>query len=178
METLYYSRMKSAIGPLWVAVSNKGVLLIDWGHRKFPPAGFAKGAQWVVSEDKTAEVRKQLTEYFEGKRTEFTVTLDLRTGTEFQRRCWEILSKIPYGELRTYQEVAVAAGRPTAFRAVGQANHANPIPIIIPCHRVINTDGHLGGYGGGLDIKEQLLALEEALPGSGQLFAKAAKSGS
>ncbi len=177
METLYYSRMKSAIGPLWVAVSSKGVLLIDWGSRAFPPKNFEKNVQWVVSEEKTAELRKQLAEYFDGKRTEFSLPLDLRTGTEFQRTCWEILCKIPYGELRTYQEVAVAAGRPTAFRAVGQANHANPIPIIIPCHRVINTDGQLGGYGGGLDLKEQLLALEEALPTTAPLFSKAAKNG-
>lgn len=177
METLYYSRMKSPIGPLWVAVSKKGVVMIDWGYRDFPPPKYFTDVQWVVSEEKTAVLRKELTEYFAGERTEFDVAIDLRTGTEFQRRCWEILSKIPYGELRTYQEVAIAAGRPTAFRAVGQANHANPIPIVIPCHRVINADGHLGGYGGGLEMKEQLLALEEALPGSGLLFAKAAKSG-
>ena len=177
METLYYSRMKAPIGPLWVAVSKKGVVMIDWGYRDFPPPHYFKDVQWVVSEEKTAVLRKELTEYFAGERTEFDVTIDLRTGTEFQRRCWEILSRIPYGELRTYQEVAVAAGRPTAFRAVGQANHANPIPIVIPCHRVINSDGHLGGYGGGLDLKEQLLALEEALPGTGSLFAKSAKSG-
>lgn len=177
METLYYSRMKSPIGPLWVAVSKKGVVLIDWGSREFPPAGFGGDVEWAVSEEKTAQVRKQLTEYFEGKRTEFTVPIDVRSGTEFQRRCWQTLTKIPYGELRTYQDIAVAVGRPTAFRAVGQANHWNPIPIIIPCHRVINTDGKLAGYGGGIDIKEQLLALENALPGSGRLFAKAAKSG-
>ncbi len=177
METLYYSRMKSPIGPLWVAVSKKGVVMIDWGYRTFPPANYFKDVQWVVSEEKTAVLRKKLTEYFAGERTEFDISTDLRTGTEFQRRCWEILSKIPYGELRTYQEIAVAAGRPTAFRAVGQANHANPIPIVIPCHRVISSDGHLGGYGGGLELKEQLLALEEALPGAGPLFAKAAKSG-
>jgi methylated-DNA-[protein]-cysteine S-methyltransferase len=180
METLYYSRMESVTGPLWIAVSQKGLVMIDWGSREFPPIGLDENISWVISEKKTAAVRKELTEYFDGHRTEFTVPLDLRTGTEFQRKCWEILTKIPYGETRSYLQVAKAAGRPAASRAVGQANHHNPIPIIIPCHRVINTDGKLGGYGGGLDLKEQLLALERALPVSWPLFsdewkAKAAK---
>lgn len=169
METLYYSRMKSAIGPLWVAVSNKGVVMIEFGGREFPPAKSKAKFEWVLSEGQTEAARKELTQYLEGDRTEFTLPLDLRHGTEFQRKCWEILTKIPYGEIRSYQEVAKAAGRPAASRAVGQANHANPIPIIIPCHRVINADGRLGGYGGGLDVKERLLALERALPGSGPI---------
>src|SRR6266581_6096645 len=140
MEILYYSRMKSVIGPLWIAVSDKGLVFIDWGSREFPPIGFDKNISWVISEEKTAAARRELTQYFDGQRTEFTVPLDLRTGTEFQRKCCEILTKIPYGETRSYLEVAKAAGRPAASRAVGQANHHNPIPIIIPCHRVINTD--------------------------------------
>jgi O-6-methylguanine DNA methyltransferase len=172
METLYYSQMKSGIGPLWVAVSNKGVVMIEFAGREFPPANAKGKFEWVLSEAKTETARKELTQYFDGRRTEFTVPLDLRKGTEFQRKCWEILTKIPYGEIRSYHEVAKAAGRPAASRAVGQANHANPIPIIIPCHRVINADGHLGGYGGGLDVKEQLLALERALPGSGPIGRK------
>ncbi len=182
METLYYSRMKSPIGPLWVAVSQKGLVMVDWGTREFPPVDFDKNVSWVISEQKTADARKQLTQYFDGHRTEFTIPLDLRTGTKFQQKCWNILTKIPYGETRSYAEVAKAAGRPAAFRAVGQANHHNPIPIVIPCHRVINADGKLGGYGGGLDMKEQLLSLERALPGTGSLFKKdlrfrAAKAG-
>ena len=176
--------MKSEIGPLWVAVSKKGVVAIDFGFREFPPKDSLREVQWAISEEKTAQVRKQLTEYFAGERQEFELELDLRTGTAFQRRCWQALLQIPYGELRSYQDLARAVGRPAAFRAVGQANHANPIPIIIPCHRVINADGQLGGYGGGLDVKEQLLALEKALPATTEpLFAdsrkaSAAKSGS
>jgi len=170
METLYYSRMKSPIGPLWLAVSNKGLVAIEFGSRDFPPVKSDPNVSWVVSEEKTEAVRKQLTQYFDGHRTEFSVPLDLRIGTDFQRKCWDVLIKIPYGETRSYLEVARAAGRPGASRAAGQANHRNPIPIIIPCHRVINADGHLGGYGGGLDVKEQLLSLERALPGSGSLF--------
>jgi O-6-methylguanine DNA methyltransferase len=170
METLYYSQMKSAIGPLWIAVSDKGVVFIDWGSRDFPPISFDKDVNWVISEEQTAEVRKQLTEYFAGERTEFTVGIDLRSGTEFQRKCWEILTKIPYGQARSYLEVAEAAGRPAASRAVGQANHHNPIPIVIPCHRVINSDGRLAGYGGGIGLKERLLRLEGVIPGNGELF--------
>jgi O-6-methylguanine DNA methyltransferase len=170
MEDLYYWQMKSSIGPLWVAVSDKGLVMIDWGNRDFPPANFHKNVNWVLSEEKTAEACKQLTEYFASERTEFTIPLDLRTGTEFQRKCWEILMRIPYGETRSYQNVAEAAGRPAASRAVGQANHHNPIPIVIPCHRVINADGKLAGYGGGLDLKVHLLSLEGALPGGRGLF--------
>jgi O-6-methylguanine DNA methyltransferase len=172
METLYYAQMHSAIGPLWVVVSNMGLVMIEFGDRKFPPPKWKEKFDWLESEGKTAPARKELAQYFDGRRTDFTVPLDLRTGTEFQRQCWGILTKIPYGEIRSYQEVAKAAGRPAASRAVGQANHANPIPIVIPCHRVINADGHLGGYGGGLDVKEQLLALERALPGSGPIVRK------
>ena len=176
METLYYSRMKSPIGSLWVAVSNKGLVSIEFGNRDFPPVNSDPDVSWVVSEEKTESVRKQLLQYFDGHRTEFSLPLDLRIGTGFQRKCWNVLTQIPYGETRSYLEVARAAGRPKASRAVGQANHRNPIPIVIPCHRVINADGHLGGYGGGLDVKEQLLSLERALPGSGPIGKKKSKA--
>jgi O-6-methylguanine DNA methyltransferase len=101
----------------------------------------------------------QLQEYFRGERKQFQMTLDLR-GTPFQQRVWKALREIPYGETRSYGEIAVAVGNPHAVRAVGQANGKNPIPIIVPCHRVIQSDGKLGGFGGGLDLKEILLALE------------------
>ena len=167
---LYYSRMESVIGPLWIAVSDKGLVAIDWGSRPFPPTNHLKGEAWVNSEEKTARAREELTEYLAGKRKEFTIPLDLRSGTEFQRRCWETLTTIPYGKTMSYVEVAKAVGRPGAFRAVGQANHRNPIPIVIPCHRVINADGRLAGYGGGIDLKERLLVLEGVLSGDGKLF--------
>ncbi len=83
-------------------------------------------------------------------------------GTPFERRCWDALLSIPYGETRTYGEIARGLGNPEGARAVGSANHKNPIPIIIPCHRVVNTGGGLGGYGGGLELKRRLLALEQA----------------
>ena len=102
---------------------------------------------------------KELEEYFQGKRKVFTVPC-VPKGTDFQKRVWEALIQIPYGETRTYKEIAAAAGNPKASRAVGMANNRNPIPIIIPCHRVIGTNGSLTGYAGGLKVKEYLLKLE------------------
>ena len=102
---------------------------------------------------------QQLTEYFSGNRREFDLPL-APEGTDFQKRCWAELQKIPYGQAISYGEEARRLGRPTACRAVGGANGRNPIPVIIPCHRVIAADGSLGGFSGGLDIKRKLLALE------------------
>ena len=102
---------------------------------------------------------------FSGRRRRFDLPLDLR-GTDFQKRCWQELLKIPYGETRSYAEIARAIGNPAAVRAVGLANGQNPIAIIVPCHRVIGSDGSLTGYGGGLETKRKLLELEGALSGS------------
>lgn len=107
------------------------------------------------------EVRRQLEEYLAGRRHEFDLPLAPR-GTAFERRVWEALLAIPYGETRSYAEIARAIGHPDACRAVGRANGRNPIPIVIPCHRVIGSDGSLTGYGGGLDLKRLLLGLEGA----------------
>ncbi len=108
-------------------------------------------------------VAGQLIEYFSGQRTAFDLPLSLR-GTVFQKQVWQALSEIPYGETRTYKQIAEAIGNPLACRAVGLANNRNPISIIIPCHRVIGTNGKLVGYGGGIELKERLLKLEGALP--------------
>lgn len=106
----------------------------------------------------------ELDEYFAGQRRVFTVPLSLDgQGTPFQRRVWQALQRIPYGSTCTYAELAAAVGCPRGYRAVGMANHNNPLPVFIPCHRVINTGGGLGGYAGGLDVKRRLLALEGAL---------------
>lgn len=105
------------------------------------------------------QVKEQLQEYFEGSRSSFDLPL-APEGTDFQKLVWEELLKIPYGESRTYSEIAVAIGRPKASRAVGNAINKNPIAIIIPCHRVIGKDGKLRGYAGGLELKEMLLRLE------------------
>jgi O-6-methylguanine DNA methyltransferase len=108
---------------------------------------------------------RELEEYFAGHCRQFSVPLDLR-GTEFQLACWRALLAIPYGETRTYADIARAVGRPQGFRAVGMANNRNPVAIVVPCHRVIASDGTLCGYGGGLDIKRKLLELEGALSGT------------
>jgi methylated-DNA-[protein]-cysteine S-methyltransferase len=102
---------------------------------------------------------EQLTEYFAGERTEFDLPIAL-VGTDFQKDVWTALADIPYGKTFSYAELAGMVGRPTAFRAVGQANGANPIPIVLPCHRVVASGGGIGGYGGGLPMKRQLLSLE------------------
>ena len=106
-----------------------------------------------------AEGRRQLLEYLDGRRRVFDLPLAPR-GTEFYRAGWRALEAIPYGETRSYRDIAEAVGRPRAVRAVGQANHHNPIPIIIPCHRVVGANGSLTGYGGGLALKKHLLELE------------------
>ncbi len=110
-----------------------------------------------------AEARRQLEEYFAGSRRVFDLPLTPE-GTAFQRAVWEALQAIPYGETRTYGQIAAAVGRPKAFRAVGGACHCNPIGIIIPCHRVVGSSGRLTGYAGGLDRKAALLALEQPKP--------------
>ena len=105
----------------------------------------------------------ELDEYFAGRRRDFTVPLSLEgQGTDFQRRVWQVLRAIPYAHTQSYAELAVAVGCPRGARAVGQANHHNPLAIVIPCHRVVNAGGGLGGYAGGLAVKRQLLALEAA----------------
>lgn len=103
----------------------------------------------------------QLEEYFAGKRQEFDIPLDLE-GTEFQRAAWSALASVPFGETRSYRQQAEAIGRPKAVRAIGAANGRNPVPIVVPCHRIVGSDGSLTGYGGGLPIKEFLLSHEQA----------------
>ena len=162
METLYYTHFRSPIGPLMVAVSGRGLVAIAFGEEHATKNSRASAeVQWIESAEKTAPHVRQLEEYFAGIRREFTLPLDLR-GTEFQKRCWQALLEIPYGRTRSYADVARAVGKPRAFRAVGLANNRNPIPIVVPCHRVIGSDGSLTGYGGGLDVKEKLLRLEGA----------------
>ncbi len=106
------------------------------------------------------QAEKELEEYFDGKRKKFTLPLDLR-GTDFQLRVWNVLRKIPYGETRSYKEVALAAGNEKASRAVGMANNKNPILIVVPCHRVIGSNGAMTGFACGVDVKKKLLELEK-----------------
>jgi O-6-methylguanine DNA methyltransferase len=158
---LHYWRMSSTpVGPLLLAISERGLALLEFDRGVFPPRNsHYAGADWKESKSRVRPVIGELEQYFAGRRREFSFPLDLR-GTVFQRRCWQALLDIPYGQTRTYAEIARAVGRPRGFRAVGMANHDNPVAIVVPCHRVIASDGTLGGYGGGLPIKRWLLQLE------------------
>jgi O-6-methylguanine DNA methyltransferase len=118
-----------------------------------------RGIDVVEDAAQTAELRRQLAEYFAGERREFALRL-APEGTPFERSVWDELLAIPFGETRSYGEIARAIGRPEASRAVGRANGANPIPIVVPCHRVIGANGSLTGFGGGLAAKARLLELE------------------
>ncbi len=160
METLFYSRMDSPAGRLLIGVSESALVLLEF-DRGLPERIARAPVLWEESAGRTREVRKQLQEYFAGERQDFILPLDLR-GTGFRKRCWKELLRIPYGETRSYADIAHAVGSPKGFRAVGQANHYNPIAIIVPCHRVLASGGCLGGYGGGLAVKALLLRLEGA----------------
>jgi methylated-DNA-[protein]-cysteine S-methyltransferase len=160
MERLYYSRMDSPVGPLFIGVSPTALVALEF-DRGLPKKIAGQAIEWKESESRTRRVCQQLQEYFAGRRRSFDLELELR-GTGFQKRCWKQLLRIPYGETRSYAEIARAVGTPNGFRAVGQANHYNPVAIIVPCHRVLAAGGHLGGYGGGLGVKAFLLRLEGA----------------
>lgn len=162
------------VGPLFLAASDRGLVALEF-DRRLPgqqtirpnPRDLRAESRKVQFQESEAELRpyaRELEEYFNGTRREFTFPLDLR-GTEFQVSCWRALVEIPYGETRSYADIARAVGRPQGFRAVGMANNRNPIAIVVPCHRVIASDGTLCGYGGGLDVKRKLLELEGALSG-------------
>ena len=168
METLFCFRTSSPVGPLFLAASTKGLVRLEFEARvqNLNP----KNVQLQESRKVLAPYLDQLNEYFAGQRREFSLPLDLR-GTEFQLKCWRALLDIPYGETRSYRDLAQSIGHPKAFRAVGMSNNRNPVAIVVPCHRVIAADGSLCGYGGGLDIKRKLLDLECAqFPESAGLF--------
>ena len=162
MDTLYYTRYSSPFRNLVLAASSKGLFALEFDQGQFSRRRLS--AEWEESPEALHPYTLELDEYFAGQRRQFTFQLDVR-GTYFQLQCWLALLEIPYGETRTYADIARAVGKPNAFRAVGLANNRNPIAIVIPCHRVIASDGTLCGYGGGLDLKERLLALEGARTG-------------
>lgn len=154
----------SPVGPLLILSDEKGVLrrIEFWGSQSpsnIGPELEAQGHQFGESRDAIAHVITQLNQYFAKEREEFELQLEPE-GTDFQRLVWSCLREIPYGICRSYGQIAEAAGNPKAVRAVGSANNKNPIPIVIPCHRVIGSDGSMVGYGGGLEIKHQLLVHE------------------
>ena len=159
MTELCYAYTESPVGDLLVAGTDEALHFLSFpaGHKAFGPQPY-----WHRTDTPFYEVRRQLDAYFAGDLQEFDLPLQLG-GTPFQKSVWRYLNKIPYGEKRTYGEIAATLGRPKASRAVGAANGSNPIPIILPCHRVVGTKGSLTGFGGGLAAKEFLLRHEGAL---------------
>lgn len=153
---MYYCYLDTPIGELLLAGDDEGLATIG-----FPKGSMRRNPEpdWIFNEKPLTEARRQLREYFSGKRRRFELPLRL-SGTEFQRDVLRALQKIPYGETVSYGDIALRIGRPRAVRAVGAANGRNPLPIVIPCHRVIGKGGDLTGFGGGLDVKEALLRLE------------------
>ena len=158
---MLYTHIDSPVGPLLLASDNDGLRLIEFHAPRY---AMQRDADWREGDDATLRMtRAQLDEYFAGKRRTFDLPLAPR-GTEFQRSVWHTLATIPYGKTISYAQLATRVGKPTAMRAVGAANGRNPLPIVLPCHRVIGADGNLTGFGGGLPTKEFLLNLEGALP--------------
>lgn len=152
---IHYRTIDSPIGPLTLAGHDGRLTNLRMVDQTYEPSR----ADWNRADSAFEEVVRQLDAYFAGELCDFDVRLDLR-GTEFQRRVWEALLTIPYGETRSYGQIALQIGAPGAARAVGLANGHNPVAIIVPCHRVIGAAGKLTGYGGGLDRKQTLLTLE------------------
>jgi methylated-DNA-[protein]-cysteine S-methyltransferase len=153
---VFYTTVDSPVGPLLLAANSDGLRHVGFENSKrfsIPPVG------WTQNKKIFHEVIRQLNEYFAGDLKEFDLPL-APEGTPFQVSVWSALRTIPYGETISYAQLAKRIGNPKAVRAVGRANGANPLPIIIPCHRVIGSDGDLTGFGGGLPIKIKLLALE------------------
>ncbi len=153
---MYYCYLDTPIGELLLAGDDDALSMIG-----FPKGSMRRDPEpdWIYNEKPLRKARQQLEEYFAGTRKEFDLALNIN-GTEFQVSVLEALRDIPYGETVSYGEIARRIGRPRAVRAVGAANGRNPIPIVVPCHRVIGSSGDLTGFGGGLDTKEALLRLE------------------
>ena len=155
---MYYTYHKTPIGVMFIAGDHQAIKMMSFpeGYKQRGPM-----PDWKQTKKPFATVIKQLDDYFKGRRTQFDLPL-APDGTEFQQQVWQALLSIPYGQTMSYGELAKIIHRPKASRAVGAANGANPIPIIIPCHRVIGASGSLTGFGGGLPTKKWLLAHEQS----------------
>jgi methylated-DNA-[protein]-cysteine S-methyltransferase len=164
LATIAYDVMDSPLGPLWIAVGPRGVVNIHYGAtpdpRELGRITRAYGPGVLPDRRGCDRVLTELDQYFAGRRRAFDVAVDLAPLTPFQQRILAATARVPYGELTTYKVVARQAGNEHASRAAGAALGANPIPIVVPCHRIVATDGSLGGYAGGLAAKRRLLALE------------------
>ncbi len=157
-DALYFDTLASPIGELRLVADVHGLRRVCFEHDRHPQACDAGGMRDPA---RLQRARRQLEEYFAGTRRTFDLELHV-VGTSFQLQVWKALRGIPYGETLSYAGLAERIGQPSACRAVGAANGRNPLPIIVPCHRVIGSNGTLVGFGGGLDVKQALLALERA----------------
>jgi len=162
---LAYKLMASPVGELKLVASEKGLVAILWENDN-PRRVLLGEMKNDVRQPILLETERQLKEYFEGKRQEFSIPLDMR-GTAFQKNVWEALLAIPFGETRSYGQLAKQLGRPSAARAVGGASGRNPLSIVVPCHRVIGASGELTGFAGGIGAKERLLKIESQNARSG-----------
>lgn len=166
--SIFYGETESPLGLLTIVCTSKGVCKIEFGGidetlaniQVWVKKHFLK-SEMVRDDVKIAPVIQEIDEYFSGMRHAFEVPLDLH-GTPFQKKVWEALQQIPHGQTRTYKQVAQSMNATKAVRAVGNANNKNPLPIIVPCHRVIGSNGSLVGYGGGIEKKQLLLDIENA----------------
>lgn len=161
------AEVDTPVGSLLAAATGQGLVRLSFPHpdqeQMIDELAAAIGPRVVEVPRRFDPLRHQLEEYFEGRRREFDLQLDWRLSGGFVRRVLVETARIPYGETRSYAQVAAAAGSPRAYRAAGSALGANPIPIVVPCHRVLRSGGALGGYGGGLGVKQRLLTIEGAL---------------
>lgn len=161
-----YAKVDSPFGPLLAAVTPRGLIRLSYHRESMEEVveQLCRSTKRVLEvPSRLDEVRRQLDEYFDGSRSRFDVPLDWSFAGGFTRKVLRATARIPYGQVRSYTQVAVSAGSPRASRAAGNALNSNPMPIIVPCHRVLRGDGSLGGYGGGLEVKKYLLKLEEAI---------------
>jgi methylated-DNA-[protein]-cysteine S-methyltransferase len=156
--TLSYKDMESPVGKLQLVASSNALIAVLWEQER-PNRVKLRTPKPDPHHPILLETERQLTEYFSNQRTEFDLPLQ-PDGTEFQKKVWQALRAIPFGQTRSYLDLARAVGAPEAFRAVGAANSRNPLSIVVPCHRVVASDGSLTGYAGGLRAKAALLALE------------------
>ncbi|MBB6673286.1 methylated-DNA--[protein]-cysteine S-methyltransferase [Cohnella nanjingensis] len=170
--------MDSPLGKLTLCRTDAGICRVEfggwetrscsakaWAHRWWPSFAFREDAEDEVLREAVSQLRR----YFAGELQAFDLPLDMR-GTPFQRKVWQALRDVPYGATAAYRDIAAAVGAPQAVRAVGGANNRNPVPIVVPCHRIIGANGAMVGYGGGLAIKERLLALEDGAPAAAEVL--------
>ncbi|SHH60311.1 methylated-DNA-[protein]-cysteine S-methyltransferase [Caloranaerobacter azorensis DSM 13643] len=162
MKAYYYSFVSDLLGEIYLAFTSRGLVRLSlYTEDKKDFFNWLKIYFDEISEyrGKELEFSLQIKSYLKGKLKKFDIPVEFY-GTEFQKRVWKQLFEIPYGSVKSYKDIALAIGKPKGFRAVGGANNKNPIPIVVPCHRVINNNGEIGGYRGGIDCKVKLLKLE------------------